>query len=241
MVVMKEHRHLKRIHVIAITNEGVYAKTPIEKGAVIKKDQVFFAMPLQDRQLNSGMFREGMLADKAYKELAPIAETIADYSYSKDENIYQILLQVKGLLNEARVPIGKESSIELSHHYGLERFREFGCVLIDCVNREYCKKLLIMLPRQKHPYHYHAKKEETFQLLHGDMEIVVDGYKTKLDRGDTFLVKPGQWHKFHTLDGAIVEEISTTSYNNDSFYDDERIAKLPREARKTPVDNWGDI
>ena len=49
---------------------------------------------------------------------------------------------------------------------------------------------------------------------------------------------PGQWHKFHTLDGAIVEEVSTTHYNNDSFYQDEQIAKIPREQRKTPISNW---
>lgn len=217
---------------------GTYAKESIGKGAVITKDQVFFAMPLQDNQLVSGKFREGMVADKDYTALEPLADALADYSTSREDIIYQILLQVKGMLNEARIPLGRDSAVELSHHYGLERFREFGCVLIDCVNRAYCKKLIVMLPRQKHPYHYHAKKEETFQLLHGDMEIVMEGHKTKLSHGDTFLVMPGQWHKFHTLDGAIVEEISTTHYNNDSFYQDEQIAKIPREQRKTPISNW---
>jgi hypothetical protein len=56
--------------------------------------------------------------------------------------------------------------------------------------------------------------------------------------GDTVLVEPKQWHKFHTLDGAIFEEVSTTHFNNDSFYEDERISRLPREARKTEVPNW---
>ena len=59
-----------------------------------------------------------------------------------------------------------------------------------------------------------------------------------LQTGDTLLVEPNQWHKFHTLDGAIFEECSTTHYNNDSFYEDERIAQTPREIRKTFIPNW---
>ena len=136
------------------------------------------------------------------------------------------------------VNIGSASEIELSHHYGLERFREFGAVIINCINRQYCKKLVVMLPRQKHPYHYHEKKEETFQLLCGDLEVEREGHRIKAEPGDTILVKPGEWHKFHTLDGAIFEEVSTTHYNNDSYYEDERIARLPRQARKTVIPNW---
>jgi hypothetical protein len=33
--------------------------------------------------------------------------------------------------------------------------------------------------------------------------------------------------------------VSTTHYNNDSFYADKRINKLPRSERKTVVDHWG--
>ena len=152
--------------------------------------------------------------------------------------VYSIILQIKGMLNNARVFIGIDSAIEISHHYGLERFREFGAVIIDCINREYCKKLIIQLPRQKHPYHYHKKKEETFQLLYGDLEVELEGHKTTLKPGDIFLVKPNQWHKFHTLDGAIFEEVSTTHYNDDSIYEDEQIARIQRERRKTKIPNW---
>ena len=47
-----------------------------------------------------------------------------------------------------------------------------------------------------------------------------------------------QWHKFHTLDGCIFEEVSTTHFNNDSFYEDPQIAGMERDQRKTKVDNW---
>ena len=146
---------------------------------------------------------------------------------------------MKGLLNQARVAVGADSEVEISHHYGLARFREFGAVIVTCINREYCKKLLVMLPRQKHPYHYHKKKEETFQLLFGDLEIEADGYATKMVPGDTFLVEPGTWHKFHTLDGAIVEEVSTTHFTNDSFYEDEKISRLDLQQRTTRIPTLG--
>ena len=76
-------------------------------------------------------------------------------------------------------------------------------------------------------------KEETFQLLYGDLEVEVEGHKNILRPGDTLLVKPGQWHKFATLDGAIFEEVSTTHRNDDSFYEDPTIKEMKQEDRKT--------
>jgi len=220
---------------------GVFASKKVKKGSVIKRSDVFFAMPLLDCQLASGNWRTGIIADKDYCRNEALSEFLSDFDIPKNQLIYQIMLQVKGMLNKARIFIGTNNSIEISHHYGLKRFREFGCVIIDCINRAYCKKLIIQLPRQKHPYHYHAKKEETFQLLHGDLEVELDGYRTKLKPGNTFLVPVNKWHKFHTLDGAIFEEVSTTHYNDDSIYEDKRIAKIPREQRKTSITNWESV
>jgi len=217
---------------------GVFAKSSIKKGKTIKREDVFFSMPIQEAQLTSENWHDSIVADADYNVNTPLNEHLADHEVSKDELIYKVMLQVSGMLNKARIFIGPESSIEISHHYGIERFREFGAVIINCINREYCKKLLVVLPRQKHPYHFHKKKEETFQLLSGDLEIELEGRQKKLQLGETFLVKQEEWHKFHSLDGAIVEEVSTTHYNNDSFYEDERIASLPREKRKTQIPNW---
>jgi D-lyxose ketol-isomerase len=152
--------------------------------------------------------------------------------------LFDILLQTRGILNHAGLVVGRSSTIDVSHHYGLERFREFGCVIVNCINRVYCKKLIVVLPRQKHPYHYHKIKEESFQLLWGDLEVEIDGARRKLEVGDIVLVEPGRWHKFHSLDGAVFEEVSTTHLNDDSFYEDEQIALRPRESRKTELPNW---
>ena len=216
---------------------GVFAKEAINKGEALSRNKVFFAMPFHDGRLSSGDWREGLIADKEYKPNESISSVTAEFPPDRDEIIYRIMLQVRGMMSEARIFISEDSAIELSHHYGLERFREFGAVIIDCINRKYCKKLIIRLPRQKHPYHYHQKKEETFQLLHGDLEVELNGKTIKVLPGEKVLVMPGEWHKFHTLDGAIFEEVSTTHYNDDSYYEDERIALLPREARKTVIPN----
>lgn len=220
---------------------GVYAKKGIKENEKIKKEDVFFAMPLQEGQLNSSQWIEGIVSNQKYEQSQPLDISLASIRINNEDRIFSIMLQIKGLLNKARIYIGKESSIEISHHYGLERFREFGAVIINCINRAYCKKLIVMLPRQKHPYHFHDKKEETFQLLYGDFEIELEGRRVALQPGDTFLVEKKKWHKFHTLDGAIIEEISTTHYNDDSFYEDEEISFLPREERKTQIPNWEDI
>ncbi len=220
---------------------GVFAREKIAKGDTVRRDQVYFAMPWQPGGLTSGKWHDAIVADRDYDKDEALAESLAGSKPGTDQVVHGIVLQVKGMLNNARIVVGPDSSVEISHHYGLDRFREFGAVIIDCVNREYCKKLLVMLPRQKHPYHYHKRKEETFQLLHGDMEIEADGHVTRMQPGDTFLVSPGTWHKFHTLDGAIVEEVSTTHFKNDSFYEDEQIARLKLEERKTRVPSLGGV
>jgi N-acetylneuraminate synthase len=97
---------------------------------------------------------------------------------------------------------------------------------------------VIQLPRQKHPYHFHKEKQETFQLLWGDMELTVNGRDYALQPGELYTVKRGEWHKFHSLHGAVVEEISTRATPGDSFYEDSQIAAVSLSDRKTSISNW---
>ena len=129
--------------------------------------------------------------------------------------------------------------MEYSHHYGIPKFREYGVVMINVINREYCKKILVQLPGQRHPAHYHKLKEETFQVLHGELHITVEGRERTLLAGDTYLVLPGVWHSFRTETGCVIEEISTTHYSNDSVYKDKAINDLKPHQRKTKVNHWG--
>ncbi|MGH2628766.1 MAG: cupin domain-containing protein, partial [Anaerolineales bacterium] len=205
----------------------------------LAREDVFFAMSLQEGQMTSGQWRPALRANGDYPMGAPIPETLARSEPTKKEIIYQTIHQVKGMLNTARIAVGSEFELELSHHFGIERFREVGVVIIDCINRDYCKKILIQLPGQSHPLHHHMKKEETFQVLAGRLEVEVEGRRRTLQPGDTLLVQRGVRHRFWTEEGAIFEEVSTTSFEDDSLYEDAAITAMRRDDRKTRLVNWG--
>jgi N-acetylneuraminate synthase len=219
---------------------GVYAKRKIRKGAIIESDQVYFAIPYIEGQLDSGHFKPGITSQKDFPVNAPLPEDKLNLPVSENELVIKHAVhEVKALLNEAKIHLGPEFKVEYSHHYGIPNFLETGAVLIECISRDYCKKLVVQLPGQKHPSHYHARKEETFQVLYGELNCTVDGHHRKLVPGESVVVMPGVWHSFGTDGGVIFEEISSRDYDNDSFYEDKSINKLARAERKTVVDHWG--
>ena len=130
-----------------------------------------------------------------------------------------------------RSPLMNRMNLELSHHYGLEEFARCGCSIITCVNREYCKKIIALLPGQFNPTHTHKLKEETFHVLYGEMILELNGVRRIYKPGELIVVERGVAHSFGSEKGAVMEEISTTHYKNDSFYDDPEIK--PAEQRKT--------
>lgn len=233
----KEKKSLKAL------TRGIYARKEIEKGEEIKKTDIFFAIPLKKGQLDASDWKEEyygkLIADRDYKANEPLSKDVVTKLSPKIDIIYTTIHEVKGMLNNAKIPIGIDFFVELSHHYGIEKFRRFGATIIDCVNREYCKKLVIQVPNQVHPNHYHKKKEETFQILWGEAEIEIEGKKKIYYPGDTVLIQRGVWHSFGTKIGVIFEEISTTHSKDDSIYQDKVINKIPLEERKTKLDNWG--
>ena len=99
--------------------------------------------------------------------------------------------------------------------------------------------MVIQTAGQFHPSHFHKKKEETFYILSGELDTEIDGIKRKITAGEQVLIQPGVWHSFSTEKGVIFEELSTTHFDNDSFYKDKSINKIPRKSRKTYVDHWG--
>ena len=110
--------------------------------------------------------------------------------------------------------------------------------MITVVNRGYCKKLIICLPGQSHPEQYHEKKEETFVVLHGTVELYLNDKLNVLQRGDIATIEPGTRHKFNTPTGCVIEEISSTHYPFDSYYTDEKINN--NNNRKTLITHWID-
>ncbi len=219
---------------------GVYAKRAIKAGEVISRDQVYFAMPCNDGQLSSGEWSDTIIATESVNADSEVLSSKIILPHKTNSQILKTAVhEVKAMLNEAKIALNSEFEVEYSHHYGVESFREVGAVIINCINREYCKKLIVQLPGQSHPSHFHKRKEETFQVLHGELHVDVEGIQKTLQPGETCLVQPGVWHSFKTDTGCVFEEVSTTHYNDDSFYKDKAINKKTRDERKTKVDHWG--
>ncbi len=219
---------------------GVYLNKDLKSNDKIFFDDVYFAMPCQNNQISAGEFRNGSTLKNDLKQDQVLKKiNIKSTGSTSIDAIYEYVHKVKAMLNYAKINLGNEFNVEYSHHYGISKFDKVGCILIECINREYCKKILIQLPGQGHPFHYHKRKEETFQVLWGNMELNIDGRIKTLLPGDTALVLPGTWHKFRTETGFIAEEISTTHYNDDSIYKDKSINEKKRDQRKTVVKHWG--
>lgn len=218
-------------------SRGVFAKHPIAEGDVINREDVYFAMPCLEGQMKSGEFNEGAIASKVYNTNDALYEKKA-FRNPTVQMARSVIHEAKGMLLEAGIAIGDDFEVELSHHYGMEQFRSTGAIIISIVNREYCKKLIIVLPGQNHPMHMHKVKEETFQLLYGDLECVVDGRTYEMKPGDCQTVLRNEMHSFRSKGGAIFEEISTTHVKGDSYYEDPRIAKMDLMDRKTIIKDW---
>ena len=139
------------------------------------------------------------------------------------------------MLEQAGVSYPGRANFEVSHHYGIDKIYEFGIVMLTVVNREYCKKLIIVLPNQKHPEQYHLKKEETFHVLYGELDLTLNGELKVLRKGDVCTIERNTKHCFSSKSGAIIEELSTNHDSNDSYYTDDNIMK--NQERKTIILN----
>ncbi len=230
----------EEIRALGELKRGVYARRAIRAGAAVDRADVYFAMPCEPGQLSSGEWKPGMtmLVDLA-PDQSLMVDAVTIPHDSDRQTLYTAIHTIKGMLNEARIALNTEFQAEFSHHYGIAEFPRVGATIIECINRGYCKKLLVQMPGQRHPTHFHKRKEETFQVLWGVLEIDVEGRGRTLYAGDIQLIQQGVWHSFWSETGAIVEEVSTTHYDDDSFYADKTINRIERSARKTVVNNWG--
>jgi sialic acid synthase SpsE/mannose-6-phosphate isomerase-like protein (cupin superfamily) len=220
---------------------GVFAKKHIKEGDVINRSNVFYAWPPQDGQIlaNDMSKYTHYIAKKSFEpNEAMYSDPNQTEKVETREELWGIVQDVKTFLSKSGVVYPGEAKLEISHHYGIDKFYDFGITMITVVNREYCKKLIITLPGQSHPEQYHKQKEETFLVLHGDVDLHLDGECKELKRGDVITIMPEVRHKFSTKNGCIIEEVSSTHYVNDSYYTDEKIAQ--NKNRKTFITHWID-
>jgi sialic acid synthase SpsE/mannose-6-phosphate isomerase-like protein (cupin superfamily) len=216
---------------------GVFLRHDVKAGATISNDDVYFAFPPEDGQFTANdwsKYAQFTSTSKISKDAA-LTPTNAMRMDTRD-TIWKIAQKVSTLIKESKITVPGGIDLEISHHYGLDKFDQVGLTMFTVVNRGYCKKLLVSLPGQQHPEQYHNKKEETFHVLHGEVHITLNGEKRVCFPGEVINVEPGVRHAFVSPTGSVIEEISSTHYKDDSYYTDESI--MNNKMRKTHLTYW---
>lgn len=200
---------------------GVFAKTDLKAGEILNIENTYFAFPREEEQIITANFTKynKIVLNKDIEKDKPVFLKDASITNSRND-ILSAVKKVLAVLKESNVVVPEGSELEISHHYGIEKFDRYGLAMINYVNREYCKKILIVLPGQENPTHYHKEKEETFIIDFGELDVVLEGKNEVLKKGETKTVERGIKHSFSSKTGCVFEEISTTHIKNDSYYDD---------------------
>lgn len=198
---------------------GVFVAQATGTDENLQHNQCLLAIPSQEGQLlanDLSKYKQYRLK-QPLPALAPVLFDNLEIVDTRPQ-VEDILRQVTALLRSNKQVIPDGANCELSHHYGIEKFSEWGAAIISIVNREYCKKLLILLPGQNHPQHRHHRKEETFNVLAGELLLTLNGVDSVIRAGEMVTVERGAEHAFSSKTGVVFEELSTTHFNDDSFY-----------------------
>lgn len=227
-------KNIKELTSLNSLKRGIFAKKNIKKGTTITKNDFYLAFPPEKNQI---------LADDVskYNQITAKKNINKDQSFTKENSkvfnnrnkIYKIINDANYLLKKSNHIFSGPIEYEISHHYGLENFSKYGLVMLNIINGDYCKKILVLFKNQKHPEQFHKVKKETFHILHGSLELKLNGKNEIKNKGDIVTINPKVKHEFSTKTGAVIEEISTTHNKADSFYTDKKIHK--NKSRKTII------
>lgn len=200
---------------------GIFVKKDIKAGEILTTEDVYFAFPPQDNQFTANDWSKYAVFTLT-EDVSTNGAIIFDNTVKHDtrDRLLRIAQQVRQIIQDSNIVIPGGVELEISHHYGLDKFDETGLTLLTVVNRGYCKKLLVLLPGQKHPEQYHEKKEETFNILFGEANLYLDGVHRLCKVGDVVHIEPGVRHAFKSPKGCVIEEISSTHFKDDSYYSD---------------------
>jgi len=218
---------------------GAFVKNQVAPGETVSPENVFYAMPNVAGQLVAQDFSKyaQYVAIEGIPAGGAIMQTMVTRSDAR-QTVLGIVRDVKALIKKSKVQVPGQCDLEISHHYGIDRFRECGLTAITVINRDYCKRLMVVLPGQKHPEQWHNQKDETYHILYGDVTVDLDGKQTAHTANDIVTIPHGLRHSFWTQHGTVIEEVSSSYLKADSWYTDQSIMNNPN--RKTFVTHWMD-
>ena len=131
---------------------GLFVKQPVRAGERVTAANVFYAIPNSPGQVvanDASKYTE-------FYATAPIAveePVLASNSRacSRLKQVYHVVGEVKKMLKRSKVRVPGQCELEISHHYGIDNYFQTGSTVITVVNREYCKRVIVMLPGQTAP------------------------------------------------------------------------------------------
>ena len=189
---------------------AMFVKNDVPANTVLTRDDLFFAIPYAKGDYVANDFSKyvAFTTPEPIPANKSVNEGNCQVSDSRSE-VLDIVRKVAKFTSDSGIVLPKGAILEVSHHYGLEKFHETGMSMVTVVNEEYCKKVLIMLPGQNHPEQYHEKKKETFHVVHGSVDLVLDG--------DSKVAKPGDVITIDKATGRITK--LGRSYTRSRDYD----------------------
>ena len=99
----------------------------------------------------------------------------------------------------------------------------WGSEVIFANNEMYCGKLLRFNKGARFSMHFHMKKDETWYISEGTFRLLwidtTDASKKQevLRAGDVIRNRPGEPHQVEALSDAVIFEVSTTHFDEDSY------------------------
>ena len=214
---------------------AIFAKRKLESGEALTNSNTYFAIPTSIGCLTANDFSKFSFfkTTTVIEKDEPITDQSVHIENSRAK-ILDIRNKIRELIAQSGVVTPPNARLEVSHHYGLDKFDEFGMCMITIHNKYYCKKLLFLISGQKHPEQLHKIKHETFFILYGEIELTLNGESNSYKCGDIVSITPGTTHAFFSKNGAVIEELSTESVPHDSYYPDENIKQTDK--RKSFID-----
>jgi mannose-6-phosphate isomerase-like protein (cupin superfamily) len=110
--------------------------------------------------------------------------------------------------------------------FGVDDFARIGEIEFWLANEEkagYCGKFLFVIDGQTCPYHYHKIKHETFFVVKGKLQMIIDNQPRMMMEGDVLVMEPGTTHSFTGIGPALLLEVSMPSHQGDSHFEDKRV------------------
>jgi sialic acid synthase SpsE len=115
---------------------GAFANRDINVGEYVREGDVFLAMPNVPGQVIASRISKynEFIATEPVLSGAPVMEESVRATGLRN-HVNQIRYRLKAVLQEGRIVLPPRVEVEISTHYGIERFDQWGAILVKVLNR----------------------------------------------------------------------------------------------------------